>query len=86
MSALCGTGSPMQGGDGCSGSGFTFARILLKVADQQFELLDVMIKLLGRLSKACPPELGELHLQLLDMERLRMDFCGIGSDLDVPAC
>ncbi len=75
----------MQGRDSRSGPGFTLARILFEVADQEFELLDVSVKLLGRLSEPCPPELGELHPQLLDMERLRMDFGRVGSDLDVLA-
>jgi hypothetical protein len=85
MSALGGTGPAVQCRNGRFGLGFTFARILLEVADQKFKLLDVMIKLLRRLSEPRSSKLGELHLQLLDVERLRMEFCDVGSDLDVPA-
>jgi hypothetical protein len=75
--------SAMQRRDSRPGANFDFTRILLEVARQQHKLLGVMIKLLGGLSEPRPSQLGELHLQLLDVERLRMDLRGVGRDLDV---
>ena len=81
--ALAGTGLAMPGGDGRLGTSLAFARILLEVTNEQFELLDIVIKLLRRLPEPRTPKLGKLHLQLLNMERLRMDVRSVSGNLDV---
>ncbi len=58
---------------------------LLEFADQQFELLDVAVELLRRPAEPRTPQHGELHLQLLDMQRLGIDLGRVGRDLDVLA-
>jgi len=65
--------------------GITFGLLLLEFADQQFELLDVAVKLLRRPAEPRATQHGELHLQLLDVQRLGIDLGRIGRDLDVLA-
>jgi len=45
-------------------------------------LLDVAIELLRGAAEPGTSQHGQLHLQLLDMQRLGMDLGGIGRDLD----
>ena len=65
--------------------GLALTCILLEFADQELELIDVVIKLLRRPAKARPLELGELHLQLLDVQRLGVYLSGVGRELAVLA-
>lgn len=48
--------------------GGSLGLILLGIADQHLELADLGRELLRRLAVAVPPQRGELHLQLLDLE------------------
>jgi hypothetical protein len=59
--------------------------ILFERADQQFKLLDVAIELLRGSAEPRAPKHSQLHLQLLDVQRLRMDLSGIGGNFDVLA-
>jgi len=65
--------------------GVALGLLLLELADQQFELLDVAVELLRRPTKPRATQHGELHLQLLDMQRLGIDLGRIGRDLDLLA-
>ena len=77
----------------CSGIGAALAaarclghrRLLFEFADQQFELLDLVFELLGGTAESRAAQDGQLHLQLLDMQRLGMDLGGVGGDFDVLA-
>ena len=59
--------------------------IRFEFADQQFELLDRVVELLGGAAEARAAQHRQLHLQLLDMQRLGMDLGRIGGDLDILA-
>ena len=52
------------------GFGGTLGLAFLEVADQQLELFDLAVELLGFASEAGAPERGELGLQRLDVQRL----------------
>ena len=54
-------------------------------ADQQFELLDLAVELLRGAAEPRASQHGQLHLQLLDMQRLGVDLRRIGGDLDLLA-
>jgi hypothetical protein len=70
---------------GRAGAGAFGGSILFERADQQFELLDVAIELLRRAAEPRTPKHGQLHLQLLDVQRLGMDLRGVGGNLDILA-
>ena len=59
--------------------------LLLEVADQQLQLLDLAVELLRGAAEPRPAQRGQLHLQLLDVQRLGVDFGGVRSNLDVLA-
>jgi len=83
--ALACLGRVRLGGVSCAGAGITFGLFLLEFADQQFELLDVAVELLRRPAEPRATQHGELHLQLLDMQRLGIDLGRVGRDLDLLA-
>ena len=58
--------------------------ILLEIADQQFQPLDIAIKLLRRTAEPCPSQDGQLRFQFFDMQRRGVDLRRIGGDLDFP--
>ena len=60
--------------------------IRFEFADQQLKLLDRVVKLLGGAAEARAAQHRQLHLQLLDIQRLGMDLGRIGGDLDILAC
>ena len=64
---------------GCIGVCFEFA-------DQQLDLFDRVVELLGGAAEARAAQYRQLHLQLLDVQRLGMDLGRIGGDLDILAC
>jgi hypothetical protein len=57
------------------------AGLFFKFADQQFQLLDVAIKLFRRAAEPGPSQHRQLHLQLFDVQCLGVDFGSIGGDL-----
>jgi hypothetical protein len=59
--------------------------LFLELADQQLELLDIAVELFRRAAEAGAPQHRELHLQLLDVQRLGMDLRVARGDLDVLA-
>jgi len=73
------------GGVSRAGAGVALGLLFLEFADQQFELLDVAVKLLRRPAEPRATQHGQLHLQLLDMQRLGMDLGRVGGDLDLLA-
>ncbi len=48
--------------------------LFFELADQQFELLNLMVELFGGPAEACAPQHGQLHLQLFDVQRLGVDL------------
>jgi hypothetical protein len=72
-------------GFGCAGAGVFGGSILFERADQQFKLLNIAIELLRGTAEPRTPQHGQLHLQLLDVQRLGMDLGGVGGNLDVLA-
>jgi len=63
--------------------GVALGLLLLEFADQQFELLDVAVELFRRPAEPRATQHGELHLELLDMQRLGINLGRVGRDLDV---
>ena len=59
--------------------------VRFEFADQQLKLLDRVVELLGGAAEARAAQHRQLHLQLLDMQRLGMDLGRIGGDLDILA-
>ena len=78
-------GVGLRVGFGRAGAGVFGGSILFERADQQFELLDIAIELLRGTAEPRTPQHGQLHLQLLDVQRLGMDLGGVGGNLDVLA-
>ena len=72
-------GVGIAGGVACFGS----TSVGFKFADQQLELLDGVVELLGRAAEAGTPQHRQLHLQLLNMQCLGIDLCRVGGDLDI---
>ena len=70
---------------GRAGASVFSGSILFERADQQFELLDVAIELLRRAAEPRAPQHGQLHLQLLDVQRFGVDLGGVGGNLDILA-
>ena len=73
------------GGIGDASARLLLGGLLLEFADQQFQLLDLAVELLGGAAEPRPAQRGQLHLQLLDVQRLGVDFGGVGGNLDVLA-
>ena len=57
----------------------------LEFADQQFKLIDVLLELLRRAPEPSPAQHRQLHLELLDVQRLGMNLGRIGRDLELLA-
>ena len=74
-----------SGGIGIPSARLFLGRLLLEFADQQLQLLDVAVELLGGAAEPRPAQHGQLHLQLLDVQRLGVDLCRIGGDLQLLA-
>ena len=70
---------------GRAGAGVLGGDIFFEAVDQQFELFDVAIELFRGAAEAGAPQHGQLHLQLFDVQRLGMDFGGIGGEFDLLA-
>jgi hypothetical protein len=69
----CPTGRRLVRGGGV-GARVALGLAFLQVADQEFELLDLAVELLGLLPEPGAPEHGELRLQLLDMQGLGVEL------------
>ncbi len=67
------------------GAGILGGDVFLEFADQQFELFDVVIKLFRRAAEPCAAQHSQLHLQLFNVQRLGVDFGGVGGEFDVLA-
>jgi hypothetical protein len=65
--------------------GVVLGSIFLELADQQLELLDVAIELFRRPAEAGAAQHRQLHLQLLDVQRLGVDLGVARGDLDILA-
>ena len=65
----------------CFGSRFAFGFALFDIANEQFELLDRLIEPFGRAPEPSSPQHGELHLQLLDQQRLGVNLGGKCGDI-----
>src|SRR5580693_10588130 len=61
---------------GSLGSRLSLGVPLLDVAEQQLQLLDLAVELLRRPPEARPPQDRQLHSQLLDQQRLGVNFRG----------
>ncbi len=67
---------------GRAGASVFGGSILFECADQQFELFNVAIELLRRATEPRAPKHGQLHLQLLDVQRFGMDLGGVGGNFE----
>ena len=70
---------------GSAAAGVVLGGLFLEFADQQLELLDVAVELFRGAAEPCTAQHGQLHLQLLDVQRLGVDLGSVGGDLDVLA-
>ena len=61
------------GGIGGGSARIFLSGLLLEFTDQQLKLFNVAVELLGGTAEPCAAQHGELHLELLDVQRLGVD-------------
>jgi hypothetical protein len=59
---------------GWRAAAFAFCHALFDLAEHQFELLDLAVKLLRGTAKPVAPQRRELRLEMLDLQRLGVEF------------
>ena len=69
-------------GSGCASFAFRYA--LFELAEREFELLNLPVELLRGAAEPRPPQFGELRLEVLDLQRLGVEFGVAHRDHPIP--